>query len=288
MKVSKRSAAAIAIAAASIGIEQDVMSAIVSVEASGVGYDKAGRPKVLFEKHKFWKHLGAGEQRNIAVANGLARQKWVSPANGGYADQSTDDKKWQLIQRAAALNEGAALMSVSWGAGQIMGEYWDELRYISLAEFVVAMASSEDAQIDAMARYIRWAGLVDECVRKDWRGIAAGYNGTGQIDVYAPRLQAAYVKYAAQPDILLSDLDVLPIATNSPPRNIGPLRIGDEGASVRELQRALATHHVSPAPTVDGDFGPKTYIAVRTFQKMAGLVVDGVAGVKTQRALGMF
>jgi hypothetical protein len=59
------------------------------------------------------------------------------------------------------------------------------------------------------------------------------------------------------------------------------LRIGSKGPLVEALQRALGFKDAA----VDGDFGPKTENALRSFQKSAGLVVDGVAGKYTVEAV---
>jgi peptidoglycan hydrolase-like protein with peptidoglycan-binding domain len=56
---------------------------------------------------------------------------------------------------------------------------------------------------------------------------------------------------------------------------------GDRGSAVERIQRTL---HVRP---VDGVFGRITERAVRRFQRRKGLVVDGVVGPATRRALGL-
>lgn len=56
------------------------------------------------------------------------------------------------------------------------------------------------------------------------------------------------------------------------------LRIGSKGFAVSELQRALRI-------TADGWYGAQTAKAVAEYQRRAGLVVDGVAGPKTQAML---
>ncbi len=53
--MAKRSADGIAALATELGCETAVALAIVEVESNGKGYDSAGRVKVLFEKHKFYK-----------------------------------------------------------------------------------------------------------------------------------------------------------------------------------------------------------------------------------------
>ena len=61
------------------------------------------------------------------------------------------------------------------------------------------------------------------------------------------------------------------------------LRRGDSGDEVMELQRRLSA--VGFPLTLDGQFGPATEHAVRAFQNKAGLVVDGLAGPKTDLML---
>ena len=56
-----------------------------------------------------------------------------------------------------------------------------------------------------------------------------------------------------------------------------------EGEDVREMQTRLNVHGV--ACDADGVFGPDTDKAVRVFQIMKGLVVDGICGEKTWAAL---
>lgn len=63
------------------------------------------------------------------------------------------------------------------------------------------------------------------------------------------------------------------------------LRAGSEEASeIRYLQELLRHRNFDPGP-VDGDFGPKTEAAVKTFQANRGLEVDGVVGRETWEAL---
>src|SRR5690606_32726633 len=61
------------------------------------------------------------------------------------------------------------------------------------------------------------------------------------------------------------------------------LMLGSKGQAVRDLQAAL--NRSGADLYVDGDFGPVTEAAVIEFQRRVGLVVDGIAGNKTQQAL---
>jgi peptidoglycan hydrolase-like protein with peptidoglycan-binding domain len=54
-------------------------------------------------------------------------------------------------------------------------------------------------------------------------------------------------------------------------------------STVRWVQTALNALHVATPPLdVDGEYGPLTTAAVKSFQQANGLVVDGWAGDKTQ------
>jgi len=63
-----------------------------------------------------------------------------------------------------------------------------------------------------------------------------------------------------------------------------PLKPGDQGAAVKELQRTLAHLGYSPG-TIDGQYGPATISAVSSFQRASGLTADGILGANTLRAL---
>lgn len=62
------------------------------------------------------------------------------------------------------------------------------------------------------------------------------------------------------------------------------LRTGSKGAAVVYLQRRLATLHYDVGP-IDGTFGYSTYHGVVAFQKVNGLVRDGIVGPRTWAAL---
>ena len=62
------------------------------------------------------------------------------------------------------------------------------------------------------------------------------------------------------------------------------MKIGRRGWDVAALQFLLARRGYSPGG-IDGDFGPATDAAVRSFQRAHGLTVDGLAGPNTIRAL---
>jgi len=64
------------------------------------------------------------------------------------------------------------------------------------------------------------------------------------------------------------------------------LRQGDHGPRVVELQSALNAAGALPALATDGAYGPRTVVAVTSYQLERGLTVDGIAGPRTLAALG--
>lgn len=61
------------------------------------------------------------------------------------------------------------------------------------------------------------------------------------------------------------------------------VRYGSHGSAVKELQQALNKHGYKLS--TDGDFGPKTLAAVKSYQSKHGLAADGVVGPKTWASL---
>jgi N-acetylmuramoyl-L-alanine amidase len=64
----------------------------------------------------------------------------------------------------------------------------------------------------------------------------------------------------------------------------GDLKLGSSGDKVKELQKWL-TDYGYYSGDVDGEFGADTEKAVELFQEEAGLIVDGVVGDDTRKAM---
>ncbi len=164
-----------------------------------------------------------------------------------------------MFQRAAAINLPAAYRAASWGGGQIMGFNARDAGFADPVDMVRHMAKGADHQLGAFVQLIEGWGLDGALRGHDWTAFARRYNGTGQIETYARRMESAHRRHAGKPSPVV-------------------LRLGDRGPAVRELQRALDIRD-------DGAFGPETLAAVRAFRKAAGLAVDGIVGAMTWAAL---
>jgi hypothetical protein len=208
----------------------------MEVEASGAGFDSAGRVRMLFEPHIFYRET-AGAARAAAVKAGLAWPTWRR--------EYPKDSYPRLIA-AMAIDRDAALRSASWGLGQIMGFNCIAAGFDSADGMVRAFAADEETQLAAMVRFIKARGLDDELRHHDWAGFARGYNGAGYAaNGYHTKLAVAYAKWAGIRDTPMPTVQ----------RNVGQV-LPERGDA------AIGT--VTPAFPVGDAVGPKTNFSVST------------------------
>ncbi|MFG7490153.1 N-acetylmuramidase family protein [Methylorubrum rhodesianum] len=172
-----------------IGVGEDEIHAVMEVEASGGGFDRLKRPKMLFEPHVFWRNL-AGAERTRAASLGLAYAAWKP---GAYPSDS-----YPRLMQAMAINETAALKASSWGLGQILGENHRAAGYATPQAMVLACCNGGEAEhLAAMVRFVVTNGLDDDLRRHDWAGFARGYNGAQYAKHgYHTKLAAAFAKWS--------------------------------------------------------------------------------------------
>lgn len=188
---------------------------------------------------------------------------------------------WQQFERMSELAPDAAVQATSWGAAQIMGFHWKALGYPSVQAFYDAVAGagpdgsfSDDGQMDMFVRFVRADDRLLRAIRTgDWETWETVYNGGGYGGAYAAKVRAWLEAHGE---------DGGPSSPSMSPTVPRVLRKGYRGPDVARLQQALGL------ALVDGDFGQQTEDAVKAYQSCTkGMVVDGVAGIMTLRALGL-
>ena len=194
------------------------------MEARGAGFLGDGRPKILFERHKFCKYTRGrfnGDHPDIS-----------GPA-GNYKGGA---REYDRLKEALALDREAALMSTSWGKFQIMGFNHQICGFDDVEDFVAAMVESDDRHLEAFVGFVESNKLDRHLRSHDWAKFARRYNGPQyRKNAYDTKMARAYEKYASEPR---------PSTSASLP--------GGEAASdfqvrmVRDLQKALAYMDMSP------------------------------------------
>jgi hypothetical protein len=100
--------------------------------------------------------------------------------------------------KAYQLDQVAALESCSWGAFQIMGEFWKIMGFPSVHEFTRSLSRSPKEQIRSFVRYIKFVNptIKGHLHRRDWVAVARAYNGPGYKEYdYDVKLEAQYNKF---------------------------------------------------------------------------------------------
>jgi len=176
-------------AAKSLTVEVAVIKAVAEVESRGDGFFNDGRPKILFEAHKFSKYTD--HKYDITHPN-ISSRKWNKKLYKG------NEKEYPRLDEAIALNREAALKSASWGKFQVMGFNAIDCGWLSYEAFVDDMYKDEGEHLKAFLGFVRANNLVKYLRTKNWAKFAEGYNGAGYAqNKYDKKMEAAYNKYAS-------------------------------------------------------------------------------------------
>lgn len=155
-----------------LGVSLRQLAAVAEVESSGGGFDKLGRPKILFERH-FFHRLTSGKWSPMSFSLAQA---------GGYNEDS-----WEKLLAACGRDPDAAFSSASWGRFQVMGAHWSALGYSSPYALAASTVTGEAAHFDLLCRFIErnnMAGAM-RAISADpeaCRAFARGYNGPKYAD----------------------------------------------------------------------------------------------------------
>lgn len=252
-------------AAKELEIDPIALLAVVEVESGGRAYAEVGgrlAPLIRWEGHVFHRNLPA-VLRKRAVEAGLS-----SPRAGAIPNPRRQEDRYALLRRAEDIHVDAAPMAVSWGVGQVLGENWRWLGYRSPQELAAEALSGLKGQARLMVRFIDRRGLRETLESRDWAAFARAYNGAdAACRGYGERLALAYARMAGR------------VAPGEARDRDLVQRLGDRGAAVARLQRAL--RRLGRPLVVDGDFGPATEAALIRLQSVEGLTPDGIAGPAT-------
>ncbi|TDR35684.1 N-acetylmuramidase family protein [Aquamicrobium defluvii] len=173
--------------------------AVAEVESGGQPFATInGRrePLIRWEGHYFDKRL-SGEKRTRARKAGLA-----DPKAGAVKNPNSQAARWKIFEQAAAIDRTAAIESMSYGIGQVMGAHWKWLGYHSAEDLLLDARNGVYGQVRLMANFIEKSGLASALARRDWAAFAKVYNGPAYAKHrYDQKMAAAYQRYAKLPPL---------------------------------------------------------------------------------------
>ncbi|MGQ3301770.1 N-acetylmuramidase domain-containing protein [Reyranella sp.] len=120
----------------------------------------------------------------------ISRQQWTPSVAA-----NTKLEAWAQFEEASALDERAAIQATSWGLFQIMDFHFAALGFPTPYEFRLLRSRKPASSISSCGSSSPTGPLQDALQRKDWHAFAAGYNGPAAVDVYAPKIAAAYERH---------------------------------------------------------------------------------------------
>ena len=173
------------------GIDPYFTYAVAMIESNCRGYRNNGFPVVRFEKHVFNRYL-----KKAKVPTQMLRKADCIKGSG-----------WNAYNAALTIDAHFAKLSTSFGMFQIMGFNHQVVGYDTVEEFVEAMETSVEKQIEAFCLYVINTYCKSAINRKDFAEFARKYNGPNyHMNSYDIKLETFYnelIESETMPDLTL-------------------------------------------------------------------------------------
>lgn len=248
------------------GIDPATLLAVAWVESGGTPFwniDGRMLPPIRFEGHYFHRILKGKDPAKLA----RAKAQGLAHPSPGAVRNPTNPQRYALLERAKAIDVDAAIESVSWGLGQVMGANWRDLGYSSARELESTARAGIGGQVDLMVRFIAANGLKSALNSQNWEKFARRYNGPSYaVGGYHTKMRKAYESLKGT----LGDMD----------EAAGNAARAQPETDLRTIQLLLKNLGFDPGP-VDGDWGPLTAAGVLAFQRHSGLSQTGLLDAAT-------
>ncbi|MFM0238946.1 N-acetylmuramidase family protein [Paraburkholderia phytofirmans] len=191
--------------ATSFGCEAAAVKALNKQETVGNGrwspdggFDPNGLPRILFERHHFYGFTlpTANKKTGKRTKNPyVAFPDICFPKPGAYGPSGIH--QYEKLVKAAKLDRDAAIKSCSWGAFQILGEYYDYCNCSSPVDMANRSMESIDAQVKLFEAFMKKAkpSAIAALAHKKWEDLAFSFNGSHwkkQNPNYAKNLEEFY------------------------------------------------------------------------------------------------
>lgn len=171
------------------GYNYQLIEAIMTVESNGDGFANypglGNYPKLRFEPHWFNKYE--------------TKQPMPFTNNGkGYSSKASETN-YVAFKKAMAINKNAAIKATSFGKYQIMGFHYKKLGYTKPEDFLNAMHIPLEQDLNFIKFLeknkilLQIISMKPEDITLDvLKKFAKSYNGSGNVETYAKKLQKAY------------------------------------------------------------------------------------------------
>lgn len=150
--------------------------ALLSCESAEYGFLPNSRAKILYERHIFYRYYS--RKHGVAKADALATQ-YPNICNKQTRGYLGGEREWSRLEQAMKIDPEIALMSASFGLGQIMGFNFKVVGCGDIYEFFRKVMRSEYEQFDLMLSFILNSspGMKKAMQSLNFKKVAEIYNG---------------------------------------------------------------------------------------------------------------
>jgi len=174
------------------GIDENLLNAVIAVEAGGNGFNEDGSLKIRFEVH-------------LLLDDYPSMNRWFKLGNIRFLDHfmcfPSYSSLWRKVHTGNQWDEFNALLiachgvgQIAWGyasfgAGQILSKFhYEKLGFSSPIAMYSYMSQSRENDIEVWLRLLEVTpSFLLPLKNKDLRQFAVNYNGNGQVDYYVRR-----------------------------------------------------------------------------------------------------
>lgn len=184
-------------------IDPLLLEAFIQIYAPDPGFLDDGRPKVIFQRHIFWRNLLP------AYRTGLKRRKFKMlalmhrdilhpvPSTAEPVSYITEHKK---LDKAIGIDREAALCSALWGRFKLTGEQFISAGFLTIGDFVSAHQKNEARQLKAFmnalaSKTIEGKNLIEHLRDQNLQQFAEGLPANGnEPGLDADLLKSTFIK----------------------------------------------------------------------------------------------
>ena len=184
-------------AASKLSVQPELLTTIAEVETRGEAFLNDGRPKVLFERHIFYRKLKVmGYSQEELKQLTRTYPDIVNPKPGGYKGGAEEYVK---LNKALRISNEAAYESISMGRFQIMGFHYERCGFKSAKEMFDSANKHEREHLNMLVKFIESdKQMLKDLRSRNFHGFAYAYNGKNyRKNKYATKMENVYKQLTA-------------------------------------------------------------------------------------------